>query len=87
VTVLVWDTSPLMHAELAERLDVLADYAKGTPAEPWRNVTTTPIVKELERNGIKSNLAWLEVVHLDELDELLALVRWANRLDVERTPG
>ncbi|MCG8917339.1 hypothetical protein L6E12_16250 [Actinokineospora sp. PR83] len=87
MTVLVWDTSPLMHAALAERLDVLADYARGTPGREWRNVVTGPVVKELARNRIEPDLSWLEIVQLDELDELTALVRWAQLLGVNTKTG
>lgn len=87
MTVLVWDTSPLMHATLADRFDVLADYAKGPAERPWRNVVPMPVIKEIERNQIGLDRSWLDVVRLDELDELVALVRWAGMLGVNTQTG
>jgi len=76
---LVWDTSPLYHAALADRLDVLGDVASGPPQQPWRNVTTAAVDEELgQLLGQRPQLPWLEVVHVDGLDEIIALARWVG---------
>jgi predicted nucleic acid-binding protein len=80
----VWDTSPLLHAARADRVDVLGDYARGPADSPWRNVTTATVVSELEHNGISTAPPWLEIVHVDELDELLATVTWTSRMGTQR---
>jgi len=87
VTITVWDTSPLWHAGLADRLDVLGDCAKGPEAARWRNVTTATVVSELERNGLTPGLGWLEIVHVDELDELLATMKWTTHMGVNASQG
>jgi predicted nucleic acid-binding protein len=87
VIIAVWDTSPLWHAGLADRLDVLGDCAKGPEVTPWRNVTTATVVSELERNGLGTDLGWLEVVHVDELDELLATMQWTAHMGVSVSQG
>lgn len=74
---LVWDTSPLHHAIKADRIDVLGDIARGPSDSRWRNVTTGTVIHELRLYGLPTDdLGWLEIVHLDELAELDALMRW-----------
>lgn len=75
MTTLVWDTSPILHAGLIDRLDVLGDIASGWP----RNVTTAAVVEELEPESIAVP-DWLEVVHVDGLSELVALGSWLQRV-------
>lgn len=76
---LVWDTSPLYHAALADRLDVLGDLAKGPSDPPWRNVTTAAVDEELRRLlGRRPDVPWLDIVHVDGLDEIVALARWVG---------
>lgn len=87
MTTLVWDTSPLWHAALADRLDVLGDLASGPAESTWQSVTTQTVVAELRRNGIAADLHWLEVVNVDELDELTATMRWAERFGVDQAKG
>jgi predicted nucleic acid-binding protein len=87
VIIAVWDTSPLWHASLADRLDVLGDCAAGTQTSPWRNVTTATVVNELKRNALQIDLSWLEVVHVDELNELLATLKWTERMGVDPSLG
>lgn len=59
-------------------MDVLETMVKGS-----RNVTTSLVVNELRNLGLTDTTSahgWMEVVHLDELDEFDALVRWADRI-------
>jgi predicted nucleic acid-binding protein len=81
MTTLVWDTSCLLHALRAERLDVLADCSRGHPDGPWRNVITQAVVDELERHGMgAADLPGFEVVHVDGLDETVVLAKWVRQL-------
>lgn len=78
MTTLAWDASALHHAARADRLDVLGDVAKA-----YDNVTTAAVIEELARYGLAEAVersAWLEIVHVDGLEELPALVRWIGRL-------
>lgn len=75
MTVLVWDTSPILHAGRIDRLDVLGDIASG-----WaHNVTTAAVAEELEADSVAVP-DWLEVVHVDGLVELVALADWLRRV-------
>jgi predicted nucleic acid-binding protein len=81
VTTVVWDTACLFYAAKAERLDVLGDCARRGGISPWRNVTTQAVVDELATHGLSiGGVPWLEIVHVDGLDELAALVAWMDRL-------
>lgn len=75
MSTLIWDTSPILHAGRIDRLDVLGDIASGWP----RNVVTAAVVEELEVEGV-SVPDWLEVVHVDGLDELASLASWVQRV-------
>lgn len=78
-SVLIWDASALHHAAKAERLDVLGDLARGPDSRPWTSVTTAAVVEELYDHGLSlTGEAWLNVVHVDGLDEIVALTRWFN---------
>ncbi|WP_086820131.1 hypothetical protein [Allokutzneria sp. NRRL B-24872] len=66
------------------RLDVLGDLAHGPAASPWRNITTATVVKEMQRNGLVVRQKWLETVHIDEPDEIRALLTWAEHLSAGR---
>lgn len=76
-TLLAWDTSPLFHAIKAGKLDVLGDITR-----TWqgvRNVTTQTVVDELSTYGLSlASADWLEIVHVDHLNELTALVKWMD---------
>ncbi|PZF81094.1 hypothetical protein [Jiangella anatolica] len=74
MTILIWDTSPVLHAGRIDRLDVLGDIASG-----WQNLTTAAVVEELEAAGVALP-SWLEVVHVDGLAELVALGEWLQRV-------
>lgn len=79
MTGLVWDTSPILHAGRIDRLDVLGDIASG-----WgRNVTTAAVAEELERENVTVP-EWLGVVHVDGLDEIIALGEWLQRVSAGR---
>jgi predicted nucleic acid-binding protein len=81
MTTLVWDTSCLLHAIRADRLDVLVDCARGHPDGPWRHVTPQAVVDELARYRVgAADLPGFEVVHVDGLDDLLTLVKWVENL-------
>jgi predicted nucleic acid-binding protein len=78
VAALVWDASALHHAARADRLDVFGDLAKAHD-----NVTTAAVLEELASHGLEEQVtrsAWLQVVHVDGLNELHALVDWIGRL-------
>lgn len=79
-TTLAWDTSALHHFVKADRLDVLAELA-----EPFRNVTTQVVLRELAGYGLDGPVAsadWLDVRPLDALPELVAYAAWAQRVGV-----
>jgi predicted nucleic acid-binding protein len=79
--VLVWDTSPLFHAIKARKIEILGITAQTWQGVPRRNVTTQTVLDELSRNGLPlGDLGWLEVVHVDHLDELKSLVEWLGVL-------
>lgn len=79
MTLVAWDASPLVHAALIDRLDVLGDLAAGPPDCPWRHVTTAAVAEELAGRGGQIP-EWLDVVHVDAIGELSALARWIGRL-------
>lgn len=75
----VWDTSPLHHAIKADKIDLLADMARTWNGAPRRNVTTQAVLDEISHYGLPlAGLDWLEVVHVDHLEELAALVKWMD---------
>ncbi|MDN3296345.1 hypothetical protein QWM81_20205 [Streptomyces ficellus] len=76
---LAWDASPLFHAIKAGKLDVLGDAARTWQGGPRRNVTTQTVVDELSTYGLSlASADWLEIVHVDHLNELTALVKWMD---------
>ncbi|MGK3093891.1 hypothetical protein ACG93S_28200 [Streptomyces sp. WAC01490] len=76
---LAWDTSPLFHAIKAGKLDVLGDIAQTWQGVSRRNVTTQTVVDELGTYGLSlASADWLEIVHVDHLSELTALVKWMD---------
>jgi len=73
----VWDASALHHAAAADRIDVLFDVVGGVPQAPAQHVTTAAVAEELHRNELWTVCApYLEVVHVDALNELQSLARW-----------
>lgn len=78
---LIWDTSPLHHAIKAGKIDVLADIGQNGCGASRRNVTTQAVISELDLYKLPlAGLEWLEVVHVDDLRELQALVEWMRRV-------
>ena len=71
---LVWDASALAAAARIDRLDVLSDLAR-----LWRNVTTKAVVSELTNLGLSLG-NWPEIEAVDDLNELQAVVSWAQRV-------
>ncbi|MFG2656069.1 hypothetical protein [Streptomyces sp. NPDC048425] len=83
---LAWDTSPLFHAIQAGKLDVLGDAARTWQGTDRRNVTTQTVVDELSSYGLSLGSAdWLDIVHVDHLKELQALMRWMERVSGNKT--
>lgn len=83
---LVWDTSPLHHALKASKLDVLGDAARIWQGTVRRNVTTQTVEDELNHYGLTlAGADWLEIVHVDHLQELAALVKWLERVSGQRS--
>ncbi len=81
MSTLVWDASALHYPAQADRLDVLCELASGDAQQPWQHVTTAAVLDELSANGLNlSDLDWLDVVHVDGLDELQALMTWMQRV-------
>lgn len=75
----VWDASALHAAATADRLDVLGDIACCAALGSPRNVTTATVADELQRNGLSiAGQGWLAVEHVDGLDEITAVVKWAG---------
>lgn len=80
-SLLAWDASPLFHAIKAGKLDVLGDVARTWQGRGRRNVTTQTVVDELSTYGLSlASADWLEIVHVDHLNELTALVTWMDRV-------
>jgi predicted nucleic acid-binding protein len=83
---LVWDTSPLLHAIKAGVIDRLGELATTWHGVAQRNVTTAAVLSEIAFHGLSTNqLAWLEVVHVDDLAELDALVRWMQLVSGQKS--
>lgn len=79
--VLIWDASPVFHAIKAGKIDVLGDIARHGQGNVRRNVTTQAVVSEISSFGLPLlGMEWLEVVHVDDLSELEALVSWMDRV-------
>lgn len=84
--VLIWDTSPLLHAIKADKTDMLHDFARTWSGGPRRNVTTQTVHHEITRQGLElRGLDWLDVVRLDDLDELNQLVVWMDRVSGQKS--
>lgn len=84
--VLVWDTSPLLHAIKAGKTDVLHDFARAGSGGPRRNVTTGTVLHEIRHQSLEAGgLDWLDVVQLDDLDELNRLVVWMERVSGQKS--
>lgn len=85
-SLLAWDTSPLFHAIKAGKLDVLGDTARTWQGGGRRNVTTQTVVDELGAYGLSlAGADWLDVVHVDHLNELTALVKWMGRVSGDKS--
>ncbi|WP_063727776.1 hypothetical protein [Streptomyces sp. RTd22] len=83
---LVWDTSPLHHAIKADKIDILGDIAQNSNGVPRRNITTQAVIEELAHHQLPcTGLSWLEIKHVDGLDELGALVEWMDRVSGQRS--
>jgi predicted nucleic acid-binding protein len=75
----VWDTSALLHASRAGRLDVLGSFVSGSTDQPWRHYLTATGVDEMRQLG-NHPPDWVSVVHVDGLDEIIAFAEWSMRL-------
>lgn len=75
----VWDTSALLHADQAGRLDVLGDFVKGTAEYPWNHYVPSTVTEELVKLGA-SPPDWATLVHVDGLNEIVAFAEWCQRL-------
>ncbi|MFD1518362.1 hypothetical protein [Pseudonocardia yunnanensis] len=75
----VWDTSALLHAARASRLDVLGDFVKGTSEHPWNHYIPATVAEELAQLGAAPP-DWASVVHVDGLSEIVAFGEWSQRL-------
>ncbi|NJQ02436.1 hypothetical protein [Streptomyces zingiberis] len=84
---LVWDCSPLHHAVKADKIDLLGDMARTWRRAPRRNVTTAAVLDELRHHRLPTDqlTSWLEVVHVDGLNELAALVKWMELVSGRRS--
>lgn len=61
-------------------MDVLGDVARTWQGTARRNVTTQTVEDELRHHGLTlTGVDWLEVVHVDYLNEL-AVVTWMDRV-------
>ncbi|TDU05545.1 putative nucleic acid-binding protein [Streptomyces sp. 846.5] len=78
---LIWDTSPLFHAIKAGKIEVLGDIAQNFQGGARRNVTTQAVISEINHFQLPlAGTEWLEIVHVDDLSEIEALVDWMNRV-------
>ncbi|MFI6287279.1 hypothetical protein ACIBCM_21445 [Streptomyces sp. NPDC051018] len=76
---LVWDTSPLLHAIKAGKIDVLGDIARNRWGGARRNVTTQAVISEISHFQLPlAGSEWLEIVHVDDINEIEALVNWMH---------
>lgn len=77
--VLIWDTSPLHHAIRAGKVEILGDVAQNSQGGTRRNITTQAVMSELGHYALPlEGTNWLEVVHVDDLPEIEALVKWMD---------
>lgn len=84
--VLVWDTSPLLHAIRADKIDLLADIAAQWRGIPRRHVTTAAVIDEINHHRLPvAGLNWLDTVHVDGLSEITALVAWMERVSGQQS--
>lgn len=79
---LVWDCSGLLHAARADRLDVLAEHAKGSSDAPWRSLTSTYVAYELDTFGFAVP-SWVSV-EPDALVDQTTLPVWIDRVGAGR---
>lgn len=78
-SLLIWDTSPLLHAIKAEKIEILGDIARNRQGGTRRNVTTQAVISEINHFQLPLvGSEWLEIVHVDDLAELEALVTWMD---------
>ncbi|MGK5533714.1 hypothetical protein [Streptomyces sp. URMC 129] len=70
---LVWDTSG--------KIDILGDIAGHWGGSSRRNVTTQAVISEISHFRLPlAGAEWLEIVHVDDLPEIEALVDWMGRV-------
>lgn len=78
---LIWDTSPLLHAIKAGKIEILGDIAQNWRGAARQNVTTQAVISEINHFQLPLvGSEWLEIVHVDDLPEIEALVDWMNRV-------
>lgn len=80
--VLVWDASGLLHAARADRSDVLGVHAAGPASQPWRNVSTSTVERELRRLDCEIP-TWVDVVE-ETFEEQQSLASWMERVGAGR---
>lgn len=91
MTILVLDSTPLSHFARAGALPVLEDITSA-----FRRIVPAEVMQEIMR-GIPrfpalapvTNLPWLEIVELTEIDEIIAFARYKAMLGggIERNNG
>ncbi|WP_129842232.1 hypothetical protein [Streptomyces sp. RFCAC02] len=78
---LIWDTSPLLHAIKAGKIEIPGDIAQSRRGGARRNVTTQAVISEIDCFRLPlAGKEWLSIVHVDDLHEINALVEWMNRV-------
>ena len=78
--ILAWDASGIYHAHLADRVDVLGDLVASLDGGNVTNVMTAAVARELESRNVPIP-DWIDdVVHVDDLPELVILAKWVNLL-------
>src|SRR4051812_41267210 len=80
---LVWDASALHPAAVIDRLDVLLDLATRGARRPCRHVTTAAVHEELSTHNLVLPPR-LEIVHVDGLQEVVALSEWVDKMSARR---
>lgn len=79
VDVLAWDASAMHHFIKIDRFDVLLDLAHKVAGPKPRSVTTEAVRQELSNHDLVVPPR-IEIVHVDGLEYLPALIEWLRRL-------
>lgn len=81
--VFVWDTTGPLHASRVGHLDWLLEAA----GPERRHMIPSKVAEEMSKHGYPADTERLEVHELGELEDLLVLARWQERLGADEETG